>query len=87
MPQLDVFSYFSATTALVVLFLSLIFILHTYYLPKLAETLKFRNKIATREKNQVGTEIGEKAQVEEPFLEIANKYINEMDSLAKKISK
>lgn len=87
MPQLDIFSYFSATTTLVVLFLSLIFILHTYYLPKIAEILKFRNKIMAREKNQTNTEITTKTQTEEPFLELASKYINEMESVIKKISK
>lgn len=87
MPQLDLFSYFSASTTLVVLFLSLVFILHTYYLPKIAETLKFRNKIANKEKN---VNITNKANastfaVEKPFLDLSSTYINEMEHIAKKI--
>ena len=44
MPQLDVYSYFSTTTVVILSFLSLLFIMHTYFLPKIAQCLKFRNK-------------------------------------------
>jgi hypothetical protein len=87
MPQLDLFSYFSASTTLVVLFLSLVFILHTYYLPKIAETLKFRNKIANKEKTQNITTKAKASTfaVEKPFLDLSSTYINEMEHIAKKI--
>jgi hypothetical protein len=87
MPQLDLFSYFSAATTLVVLFLSLIFILHTYFLPKIAETLKFRNKMANKAKTLVSVNKSNTGTVsaEKPFLDLANTYINEMEHIAKKI--
>lgn len=44
MPQLDVYSFFAAATSVIILFLILLFMLHCYFLPKLARTLKLRNK-------------------------------------------
>jgi len=45
MPQLDFYSFSALTLYSSFTILTLIFILHTYFLPKLAEALKIRNKI------------------------------------------
>jgi hypothetical protein len=46
MPQLDTFSYFSTVVYLILLFLTLVFIMHTYYLPKISAALKIRAKLS-----------------------------------------
>lgn len=70
MPQLDILSYFASSAFLGIIFLGLLFIMHTYYLPKIAETLKLRNKLKknTRE-NSV------KENKNSDILNNVNKYI------------
>lgn len=87
MPQLDIFSYFSAATTLVVLFLTLIFVLHTYFLPKIASCLKFRNKIQIKQQGSSTTSAKENLEKDDAFLEVANAYISEMEKISKNISK
>lgn len=86
MPQLDIFSYFSATTTLIVLFISLIFLLHTYFLPKIATCLKFRRKI--QQKQEITAKnLGKKENLpEEPFLDLANNFIHEIEKTVKKLT-
>jgi hypothetical protein len=48
MPQLDTFSYFSTVIYLILIFLALVFIMHTYILPKIAQTLKIRGKLSAK---------------------------------------
>jgi hypothetical protein len=42
MPQLDFFSYLSLTIYSIVGFFILLFVMHTYYLPKIGQALKLR---------------------------------------------
>lgn len=81
MPQLDLHSYFSAATTLIVLFLSLVFVLHTYYLPKIASCLKLRKKLQNKPEivHQEQTALAK----DETFLELAQTYINEMENIIK----
>lgn len=86
MPQLDLHSYFSAATALIILFLSLIFILHTYYLPKIASTLKFRKKLQLKVENKDKNINFREQDMEKHsggFLELAQTYVNTMEKIIK----
>jgi hypothetical protein len=42
MPQLDFFSYLSLTIYSIVGFFILLFVMHTYYLPKIGQAVKLR---------------------------------------------
>jgi len=42
MPQLDFFSYLSLTIYSIVGFFILLFVMHTYYLPKIGQAIKLR---------------------------------------------
>jgi hypothetical protein len=44
-PQLDIFSYLSTVIYLILLFLTIVFVMHTYYLPKISAALKIRAKL------------------------------------------
>lgn len=86
MPQLDIFSYFSATTILVILFLSLIFLLHTYFLPKIATCLKFRKKIILKQNNTAKTVANKANMIEEPFLDMVHIFTQEVEKTVKKLT-
>lgn len=87
MPQLDFYSFFSVTTTLILVFVSLLFILHTYLLPKIAACLKFRKKIQNKQQHGATTVIEQKTQIGESFLDMENVYINEMEKTIKNITK
>jgi hypothetical protein len=71
MPQLDLFSYFSAATTLILGFLFLVFVLHTYFLPKIAAALKFRKKIQQKQQSVIRRQF----------------YVNEMEKILKQQNK
>jgi len=87
MPQLDLFSYFSAATYLILSFLILIFILHTYYLPKIATVLKFRKKMELKNLVQHTKKNIVNNTKEDDFLNVTQKYINEMEKITKAVNK
>ena len=87
MPQLDLFSYFSAGTYLILSFLILIVILHTYYLPKIATVLKFRKKMELKNLVQHTKKNIVNNTKEDDFLNVTQKYINEMEKITKAVNK
>jgi hypothetical protein len=48
MPQLDTFSFDALTSASLVIFLMILFIMHTYYLPQIGLGLKLRHKLVSK---------------------------------------
>ena len=70
MPQLDILSYFASAMFLAIIFIGLLFLMHTYYLPKIAETLKLRNKL---KRNTVENSVNETKNT--AILNNVNKYL------------
>jgi ATP synthase subunit 8 len=51
MPQLDIVSYFTTSIWFYILFITLLFIIHTYMLPKIARVLKLRANLDRKKAN------------------------------------
>jgi len=83
MPQLDTFSYFSTVLYLILLFLTLIFIMHTYYLPKISATLKIRAKL----QENITKESVIKSNITEDSKELTNFILTITTNLPKNANK